>query len=56
MRTEREDNLWLGRGEGATNAQLVERIVRIAREYGRGVATAEQARGLLAIGERARVA
>ena len=49
VRTGLEDNLWLGRGQRATNAQLVERVVRIAREYGREVATVEQAREVLAL-------
>jgi 3-keto-5-aminohexanoate cleavage enzyme len=45
VRTGLEDNLWYGRGERATNAQLVERI---AGEYGREVATPAQAREVLA--------
>jgi 3-keto-5-aminohexanoate cleavage enzyme len=53
IRTGLEDNLWLGRGKRATNAQLVERVVRIAREYGREVATPEQAREVLALPGRA---
>jgi 3-keto-5-aminohexanoate cleavage enzyme len=47
VRTGLEDNLWYARGQRATNAQLVERIVRIAGEYGREVATPEQAREVL---------
>jgi 3-keto-5-aminohexanoate cleavage enzyme len=50
VRTGLEDNLWYARGQRATNAQLVERVVRIAREYGREVATAEQAREVLGLG------
>lgn len=43
-----EDNLYYRKGELArSNAQLVERIVRIARELGREVATPEQARRIL---------
>ncbi len=47
VRTGLEDNLYLHRGERATNAQLVERIVRLAGEVGRPAATVEQARELL---------
>lgn len=49
VRTGLEDNLYYARGERATNAQLVARIVRLARELGRPVATPEQARELLAL-------
>jgi 3-keto-5-aminohexanoate cleavage enzyme len=45
-----EDNLYYRKGELArSNAQLVERIVRIARELGREIATPAQARGMLGI-------
>ena len=47
VRTGLEDNLWYGRGRRATNAELVARIVRIAGEHGRDVATPEQAREVL---------
>jgi 3-keto-5-aminohexanoate cleavage enzyme len=53
VRTGLEDNLWYARGQRATNAQLVERIVRIAGELGREVATPEQAREVLRLSERA---
>jgi 3-keto-5-aminohexanoate cleavage enzyme len=49
VRTGLEDNLHLARGVRATNAQLVERVVRLAGELGRPVATPEQARELLAL-------
>lgn len=43
-----EDNVFYKKGELAkSNAQLVERVVRIAGELGRGVATVEEARELL---------
>lgn len=43
-----EDNIYYHKGELAqSNAQLVERIVRIAKELGREVATPDQARKLL---------
>jgi 3-keto-5-aminohexanoate cleavage enzyme len=45
-----EDNLFYRKGELAiSNAQLVERIVRIARELGREIATPAQAREMLGI-------
>ena len=45
-----EDNIYYAKGELATsNAQLVERVVRIAREVGREVATPAEARALLGI-------
>jgi 3-keto-5-aminohexanoate cleavage enzyme len=50
VRTGLEDNLWLHRGQRATNAELVERIVRLAGEVGRPVATPAQARELLLLG------
>jgi 3-keto-5-aminohexanoate cleavage enzyme len=49
VRTGIEDNLHLRRGELATNGALVERIVRLAAEVGREVATPAQARDLLAL-------
>jgi 3-keto-5-aminohexanoate cleavage enzyme len=49
-RTGLEDNIYYSRGVLAeSNAQLVERIVRIAGETGRPVATPAQARELLAL-------
>jgi 3-keto-5-aminohexanoate cleavage enzyme len=47
-----EDNIYYSRGVLAqSNAQLVERIVRIAGELGRGVATPAEARALLGLAE-----
>lgn len=46
-----EDNIYYGKGVLATgSAQLVERVVRIAGEMGREVATAGEARRLLGLG------
>lgn len=46
-----EDNVYYSKGELAkSNAQLVERVARIAREVGREVATPAQARELLGLG------
>ena len=44
-----EDNLYLNKGEFATNTQLVERAVRIIRETGREPATSDQAAKKLGI-------
>ncbi|MFZ9594668.1 MAG: 3-keto-5-aminohexanoate cleavage protein [Bdellovibrionia bacterium] len=45
-----EDNIFYHKGELAhSNAQLVERVARIARELGREVATCEQARKMLGL-------
>ncbi len=45
-----EDNVYYSKGVLAeTNAQFVERIVRIAREYGREIATPAEAREILSI-------
>jgi len=53
VRTGFEDNLYYHKGELAvSNAQLVSRLVRIASELGRPVATPEQARALLGIQPR----
>ena len=48
-----EDNIYYSKGVLAeSNAQLVERIVRIARQYGREVATPAEAREILSIPQR----
>jgi len=45
-----EDNVYYRRGELAeSNAQLVERVVRVAEELGREVATPAQAREILGL-------
>jgi 3-keto-5-aminohexanoate cleavage enzyme len=49
VRTGLEDNLRFRRGERATNAQLVERVVRLAAELERPVADAAQTRALLGL-------
>ena len=49
VRTGLEDNLWYRRGERATNAMLVERIVRIAGELDRPVASPDEARTILGV-------
>ena len=49
VRTGLEDNLWYGRGDRATNGRLVERVVRLAAELRRPVATPDQARELLGV-------
>ena len=51
IRVGMEDNIYYDRGVLAeTNAQFAARIVRIAREYGREVATPDEARRMLNIG------
>jgi uncharacterized protein (DUF849 family) len=45
-----EDNLWRRKGERMTSVQQVEQVVRIAKELGRKVATADEARQILKIG------
>jgi 3-keto-5-aminohexanoate cleavage enzyme len=50
VRTGLEDNLWLRRGERATNAALVERVVRIATELDRPIATPDEARAIFGVG------
>jgi 3-keto-5-aminohexanoate cleavage enzyme len=50
-----EDNIYYAKGVLATsNAQLVERVVRLARELGREVATPDEARALLGLRHEAR--
>ena len=45
-----EDNIYYSRGElASSNAQLVERVVRLAAELGREIASPEDARAILAI-------
>ena len=45
-----EDNIYYSRGVLAeTNAQFVDRIVRISREYGREIATPAEARNILSL-------
>jgi 3-keto-5-aminohexanoate cleavage enzyme len=47
-----EDNIYYGRGEKAkSNAQLVERVVRVAKEHGRTIADPLTARRMLGISE-----
>jgi uncharacterized protein (DUF849 family) len=47
-----EDNLYLGRGNKVTNAQLVENAVTIVRAMGAEVATPDEAREILALRPR----
>jgi len=42
-----EDNIFYRRGELATNVQLVERMVRLAKELGREIASPDEARKIL---------
>lgn len=49
LRVGLEDNIYLAKGQLATNPQLVERAVKLARLAGREIATAEEARQILGI-------
>jgi 3-keto-5-aminohexanoate cleavage enzyme len=45
-----EDNIYIQKGiQGKSNAEMVEKVVRIARELGREVATPKEAREILAL-------
>jgi 3-keto-5-aminohexanoate cleavage enzyme len=45
-----EDNIYYSKGVLAkNNAQLVERVVRIAREFGRDIATPQESRKILSL-------
>ena len=44
-----EDNIYLYKGVKATNVKLVERVVRLAKEAGREVATPDEAREILGL-------
>lgn len=44
-----EDNLYMPDGSQASNPLLVEKIVRIAREIGREIATPDEARTILSL-------
>jgi len=53
IRVGMEDNIYYAKGELAkSNAQFVERIVRIAKEYGREVARPADARKILGLTKR----
>ncbi len=50
VRTGLEDNIYYARGELAkSNAQLVKRVVRLAKEFGRPVASPDEAREMLSL-------
>lgn len=44
-----EDNIYYRRGELASNERLVERVVRLAEEFGREVASPDEARNILSL-------
>ncbi|HEY3410228.1 MAG TPA: 3-keto-5-aminohexanoate cleavage protein [Propionicimonas sp.] len=48
-----EDNVYYARGVKATNVSLVERAVRIIKEFGKEVATPEEARAILGLPSKA---
>lgn len=45
-----EDNIYLSRGVKASNAKLVEKIVRIAKDLGRDISTIDESRRILSLG------
>jgi 3-keto-5-aminohexanoate cleavage enzyme len=49
-----EDNIYMdyNKSELATNESLVQRVARIAKEVGRPLASAQEAREVLGLGER----
>jgi 3-keto-5-aminohexanoate cleavage enzyme len=49
-----EDNIYYGKGKLATNDELVKRINLLAREFGRDVATPDEARVILSLNPRNR--
>ncbi|MFN3995326.1 MAG: 3-keto-5-aminohexanoate cleavage protein, partial [bacterium] len=49
VRTGLEDNIYYTKGVLATNKQLVQRIVRMANELNRKIATVEQAKEILGV-------
>ncbi|MCS7133626.1 MAG: 3-keto-5-aminohexanoate cleavage protein [Candidatus Caldarchaeum sp.] len=54
VRVGMEDNIYLGKGVLAkSNAELVSKIVRIAKEFGREIATPSEAREILGISAKA---
>ncbi|MDD4878255.1 MAG: 3-keto-5-aminohexanoate cleavage protein [Candidatus Nanoarchaeia archaeon] len=48
-----EDNIYFDKGVLASNEMLVERIARLSREWGRGVASCDEAREILGLRHRA---
>ncbi|SHE97809.1 3-keto-5-aminohexanoate cleavage enzyme [Desulfacinum infernum DSM 9756] len=51
-----EDNIYYRKGELASNERLIERIVRLAGELGREVATPDEARAILGLNGKAQAA
>ena len=51
VRVGMEDNVYYAKGQKAeSNAQLVEKVIRMANDLGRRVATVEEARTMLGLG------
>jgi 3-keto-5-aminohexanoate cleavage enzyme len=44
-----EDNMYVRRGVLATNAQLVEKVIRLANEFEREVASPDEAHAMLGL-------
>lgn len=49
LRVGLEDNVWYLKGVPATNVTLVERAVRVVREFGKDIATPDEARQILSL-------
>ena len=53
IRVGMEDNIYVRQGVLArTNAELVDRVIRICREYGREIASPSEARAVLGLRKR----
>jgi 3-keto-5-aminohexanoate cleavage enzyme len=52
VRTGLEDTLLYEKGVPATNTMLVERVVRLAKELGRQIATPDEAREILGLNKK----
>ncbi len=50
VRVGNEDNLWNSKRERITTVQQIEAVVRLAEQFGRKVATADEARKIMKIG------
>ena len=50
IRVGNEDNIWGADRKRATSVKQVEGVVRLAKEFGRKVATAEEARKIMKVG------
>ena len=55
VRVGMEDNIYISKGKlAASNAEFVEKVVRLAKELGRDIATPQQARRMIGLSEKPR--